>query len=961
MKKRKFPNDPTDDELARVWTLTVEDQREIAACRGQENRHRFALQLCSLRAFGEFIEDFSTVPVKILNVVGEQIGRPPVLLLEGFARTATRSEYGERLRLYLGFTSFNEEARGRLRSWIAERDWEGNRGTRLLELAKDTLRRWKVMRPRGDALRKLVKEGRLNAERTACARIEESLPARLRLRIDEMLRPTEEGRTSDLLDLKRYPPYPTPALILDYLGRLRRVRETDIDSVTLGHVPMNIVGYFAEMARRFGIRELRRLENERRYSMVACYLAVAQRTLADYVVEMHRVYMSGMKRRAKRVSEQEQLQIRQRAAVCTGSVARTLESLLDAKDDLYERRSHADTPDLRSAIDICKAFEKSNEDGRFEAMQRRHGQLKRYLPEFLRLPFDTSGAKADLVDALEYARETHRGERKFGDDAPCRFVPRSWMKFVMKTGAPDLRLWEIALATSVRDSLRSGDLCLPESERYVSFRDYVIPEELWEAMRNQAYSELRLPHAATTALENLQQELDEVVHGFVDHLDENPFAGISKEGTLVLRKEGVGPVPGGVGDLRRLIETRLPKVRIEDLLIDVDSWCGFSNEVSSLSLATSRVTEPYPALMAAIVAHGTNLGVVAMSNSSEQVSLDGLRHMSRWFTDTESIRAANRILVNFHHELDLSREWGDGTISSSDGQRFAVQASSLLASFYPRYFGYYDRAISVYTHVSDQYSVYATQAISCSAREAVFVLDGLLENDSIVGPREHYTDTHGFTEQLFALCYLLGFSFMPRLKDLKAQRLYKLDRSSNYGAADHLIRGAGVDTKIIAEQWDSMVRVAASLREGRVSAHLVLQRLSASPGSQLSKATTMLGRVLKTIHVIRYLSDPPLRSRIQRQLNRGESRHQLAKKLFFGNRGVFRTGDYEEIMNKVSALSLLSNAVLAWNTVHMQKLVEDLEDSGQLADRSLLAHISPLLNAHILPHGTYSFERARRR
>jgi TnpA family transposase len=85
-------------------------------------------------------------------------------------------------------------------------------------------------------------------------------------------------------------------------------------------------------------------------------------------------------------------------------------------------------------------------------------------------------------------------------------------------------------------------------------------------------------------------------------------------------------------------------------------------------------------------------------------------------------------------------------VSSSDGQRFGIEASSLLASFYPRYFGYYDRAIAVYTHMSDQHSVFGERAISCVPREALYVLDGLLENDTILRPQEHTTDTHGTTE-----------------------------------------------------------------------------------------------------------------------------------------------------------------------------------------------------------------------
>ena len=137
--------------------------------------------------------------------------------------------------------------------------------------------------------------------------------------------------------------------------------------------------------------------------------------------------------------------------------------------------------------------------------------------------------------------------------------------------------------------------------------------------------------------------------------------------------------------------------------------------------------------------------------------------------------------------------------------------SSLLASFYPRYFGYYERAITIYTHTSDQYSVFGTRVISCSPREAMYVLDGLLENDTILRPGEHYTDTHGFTEQLFGLCFLLGYSFMPRLRDLADQQLYKVDRTLPLGRLQPLFH-SGVDLDLISEQWDQLVRVAASLR-----------------------------------------------------------------------------------------------------------------------------------------------------
>jgi TnpA family transposase len=214
------------------------------------------------------------------------------------------------------------------------------------------------------------------------------------------------------------------------------------------------------------------------------------------------------------------------------------------------------------------------------------------------------------------------------------------------------------------------------------------------------------------------------------------------------------------------------------MLRQVDRWTGLTRALAPLGGYEPRSGEDtYRTLLAALIAHGTNLGVAAMSGSIEGMTPDRLHHASQWFLREVTLKAANRAVVDHHHALPFSATWGDGTLSSSDGQRFAVQRDGLLV--YPRYFGYYDRAITLYTHLSDRFGVFATQAISCAPREAGYVLDGLLENDTLVRPLAHTTDTHGFTEQLFGLCHILGIAFMPRLKDLPDQQLYRLDKRTD--------------------------------------------------------------------------------------------------------------------------------------------------------------------------------------
>jgi TnpA family transposase len=198
---------------------------------------------------------------------------------------------------------------------------------------------------------------------------------------------------------------------------------------------------------------------------------------------------------------------------------------------------------------------------------------------------------------------------------------------------------------------------------------------------------------------------------------------------------------------------------------------------------------------------------------------------------------------------------------------------------------------------------------------------------------------------------------MPRLRDLADQQLYRVDPEIAPEALRPLLR-VGLDLSLLAEQWDQLVRVAASLRNRVASAHVVLQRLAnASPADRVAKALTTLGRIVKTIYILRYVHEEDLRRRVQLQLNRGESRHALARWRFFANRGEFRSGDYEEIMNKASCLSLLSNAVLVWNTMAIMKIITQLRAAGENIVDEDLARISPLMYQHVIPNGTYHFAR----
>jgi hypothetical protein len=112
-----LPVDPSDEELARDWTLSVADLEEVRKSRGAEHRQRFAVQLCALRAIGRFVGDVAEIPVRIANHIGRQLGLPPALFIDEPARPATVSEQAQRIREYLGYRSFDNGAQHELQRW----------------------------------------------------------------------------------------------------------------------------------------------------------------------------------------------------------------------------------------------------------------------------------------------------------------------------------------------------------------------------------------------------------------------------------------------------------------------------------------------------------------------------------------------------------------------------------------------------------------------------------------------------------------------------------------------------------------------------------------------------------------------------------------------------------------------------------------------------------------------------
>ncbi len=953
--------DPSQEELAQYWTLSAHDRAEVMRCRSDTTRRRFAVQICTLRVYGRFLPEATPAPVAMTNYLARQLDLPLVLFGEVPGRLATETEHLQRIRTYLGWHPFDGEARTRLISWLNQRATDDLLPSILVSRGEDILRAWQIVAPARSTLEELVASVTARVQGDVYTRITTTLTPELLQAMDELLQVPLGARRSILFQLKEYPAEASYAVILRYIERYHFLRDFGVGDLDLGGVSAPMIRYLAAQAKRYDVHTLRRFPETKRYGLTACFLVEIHKTILDHIVALHDQLLTKKMREARNAFEKRYRQVRRRSRRGLATLIRTGETLLDPERSpettLADLLHELDEVSLREAVATCAERQYLEERGEIDALRARYPGLRRYFPAFFALPFQSEPGSDALVKGLDLVRQLDNETLKtLPPHAPTAFVPGKYHAALHQADATlDRRTWELGLAGAVRDGLRSGDVYLPESRRHVSFSNLIYEPTRWAQERDLAYTELGLPQQPDDFVSRLQQEFDEVAQRAAHGLPGNDFVTIRRDRLHLKRRDALELSPR-VQQLRRTIEGALPLVRIEDLLTQVDGWCDFTRVFRRPDERAARIPHFFTTLLATLIAHGTNLGIATMAHSVEGITADMLQDMSQGCVREETLNAANTILVNSHHQLPLSAVWGDGSVSSSDGQRFGLQASSLLGSLYPRYFGYYDQALTVYTHTSDQHSVFHTQVISCAVREAIYVLDGLLNNDTILRPKEHFVDQHGFTDQLFGLCHLLGFTLMPRL-NVSKQTLYKLDRTKSYGDLNDVITGT-IDMALIREQWDQLVRVAASLRNRTAPAHVVLRRLASSaPSDRLAKALTALGRALRSLYLLRYIHEEALRARMQLQVNRGEGRHQVARRLFFANQGAFQTGDYEEIMNKATCLSLLSNAALVWNTVQMSRIIEQLRASGETITSEELARISPMTFSHIIPNGTYFAQR----
>lgn len=750
--------------------------------------------------------------------------------------------------------------------------------------------------------------------------------------------------------------------MLAHLNRLKTVRELLLPDDLEHAVHQNRLLKIAREGAQMTAQHLRDLEPTRRYATLVAVILDTRATLIDEIIDLHDRFMASLFSKAKRKHSDR---FQQSGKTINDKVRlywRIGRALVDAKE------SGNDPFAAIEAIIPWDVFTESVTEAQTLAQPENFdflsligdgfSQMRRYTPIFLdALKMKAAPTARDLLAAIDVLKEMNvQHSRKVPDDAPTSFVRKRWETLVNTPEVVDRRFYELCVLSELKNSLRSGDIWVQGSRQFKDFDEYLLPAPKFAVQRNQKELGIAVETDCAIFLEARLAMLESEV-ATVERLaaaNELPDAVVTDVGCLKITPLN-NAVPDEAVALIQQANGLLPHLKITELLLEVDGWTDFTRHFSHLK--SGDTAEDRCLLLTTILADAINLGLTKMAESCPGTTYAKLTWLQAWHIRDETYSAGLAELVNAQLYQPFAAHWGDGTTSSSDGQNFKAGGRGQFAGQVNLKYGQ-EPGVQFYTHINDQYAPFYPNVINATVRDSTYVLDGLLYHESDLRIEEHYTDTAGFTDHVFGLMHLLGFRFAPRIRDLADKRLYIHGDAKQYTTLAEMI-GGNINVKHIRAHWDEILRLAASIKQGTVTASLMLRKLGSYPRQNgLAVALRELGRIERTLFTLDWMQNVELRRRVQIGLNKGEAKNALARAVFLNRLGEMRDRSFENQRYRASGLNLVVAAIVLWNTVYLERSVQALRDSGKKVDDKLLTHLSPLGWEHINLIGDYIWHQS---
>ena len=403
--------------------------------------------------------------------------------------------------------------------------------------------------------------------------------------------------------------------------------------------------------------------------------------------------------------------------------------------------------------------------------------------------------------------------------------------------------------------------------------------------------------------------------------------------------------------LEAAVLSRMPERNLLDVLANVNYYTHWTRHFGPLSGSDPKLERATERYLLTTFAHGCNLGPTqAARHMRGAVSAHTLSFVNRRHVNTPKLHAASRDIINLYARFPLPKLWGTGKTAAADGTKYELYDQNLLAEYHIRYGSYGGIA---YHHIADTYIALFSHFIPCGVWEAVYIIEGLLQNTSEIQPDTVHADTQGQSTPVFGLAHLLGIKLMPRIRNWHDLVLYRPSPTTTLDHIDALFTDV-IDWELLKTHWQDLLQVVLSIKAGKISSALLLRKLgNYSRKNRLYQAFRELGRVVRTVFLLDYLANPHLRQQITDKTNKVEAYNGFAKWLFFGGEGIIAENDPEEQEKMIKYNDLVANAVIFQNVVDQSRILAELVTEGFPVHQDDVATLSPYPTSHLKRFGDY--------
>ncbi len=964
----RFPRTLTLKDLHATFTPRPEEIEWVAGFARSAPR-RLAL-LVNLKCF-QFLRYFpaiDAIPAEIVEHISASLGMQPVHAISYPDSNISPYRHHKAIRTLLGVTPYEHVKTRPITVEISQRA-AAIVDTRvdIINITVEELVRSGYELPAFSTLDTIAEKAHSAVESALYKKISQRLSSAQRQWLDSLLDTELPQRRSLYHQIKRSAKKASRKhldLVLDQLNWLESLPDP---GTLLEDVPANKLRHLSDRAAVLDAAEMKDYSPAKRQTLILALIHHMRIGARDDIAEMFIRRISAIHKSAR--EELQVLQARQRelSEELVATLEQVVEILAEGMEDAPTGRRIRDLLAPHGSLERlqgdCEAIRVWSGGNHLPLLWKPFKSWRAAMFQMAKvLVFHPATQDKALLKALDIVMENeHRKAEWIADEVDLSFASERWHKLVRRShglGNPTNRRYlEVCVFSHLASDLRSGDVCIEGAGTFADYRGQLLSWKECEALLPDYCDRIGIAANPQAFVENLKSMLADtaaqVDSEFPQHAGD---VSIGANGEPTLRRVTAREIPASAIALQAAIDSRLVPRNLLDILANIEHWTGFTRNFGPQSGDDPKLRNARERYLLTVFAMGCNLGphqaARHLSNgvTPHQLSYVNQRHMS-----LEQLDNACRDLTELYLRLELPKLWGDGTKVAADATHHNFYEQNLLVGMH---FRYKRMGAVAYRHVADNYIANFRSFIPPGMLEAIYVIEGLMKAGLSVQPDTVYSDTHGQSEVVFAFTYLNGIQLMPRIRNWKDLKFYKADKATKYKHIDRLFSDV-VDWKVIQNHWQDLMQVAISIQQGKVASPMLLRKLSHDGRhNRLFAAARELGRVLRTIYLLRWISQKEMRQEVTATTNKIESYHAFTKWLDFGG-DVITENDLNEQQKRVRYIDLVASAVILQNTVDMMRIIQELYAEGEQIAVEDATYMSPYGTTGVKRFGNYFLDMKR--